>query len=347
MSERPTRLPGIITKPMSWLYGLGAGYRAHGFDAGRGVVRLDRPVISVGNISAGGTGKSPMVHHIVRTLIENGHHPAIAMRGYKAEPGTLGDEGMEHRLAFADVPIIAQPDRLAGLAALFETDEGKRVDCIVLDDGFQHRRIARDLDLVLIDSSRPPDRDALLPHGFLREPVSALSRADAVVLMHTELVEAPEIARLKHWIQNTTGKRPIACTEHNWTQLEVFDGDEVHMKSPRWLEGRRIIVLCGIGNPRGLLEGVESQGGRISRSFVLGDHESISEDLLKVIIANINENGAHVLLMTRKDWVKLGERRRLIPCQTVVPRLELGFGGGSGPIDTLILASARSGQARA
>lgn len=344
MSERPTRLPGIITKPMSWLYGLGAGYRARGFDAGRGVVRLDRPVISVGNISAGGTGKSPMVHHIVRTLIENGHHPAIAMRGYKAEPGTLGDEGMEHRLAFSDVPIIAQPDRLAGLAALFETDLGKRVDCIVLDDGFQHRRIARDLDLVLIDSSRPPDRDALLPQGYLREPVSVLSRADEVVLMHTELVDAPELARLKHWVQNATGKPPITTAEHCWSQLEVFNGDEARMMPPSWLDGRRVLVLCGIGNPRGLLAGVVRHGGRVSRSFVLGDHESISEELLKTLIAHINENGSDIVLMTRKDWVKLGERSRQLPCQAVVPRLELGFGGGSGPLDALILASARSGQ---
>ncbi len=81
MHERPTQIPGLITAPMSWIYALGAAHKARMFDRGRGVVTLDRPVISVGNLSAGGTGKTPMVHFVLRTLIEAGHIPVVAMRG--------------------------------------------------------------------------------------------------------------------------------------------------------------------------------------------------------------------------------------------------------------------------
>lgn len=338
MTERPTRLPGLVTRSLSWIYGLGAAHKARAFDAGRDVVRLDRPVISVGNLSAGGTGKSPMVHHIVRTLLEHGHRPVIAMRGYKAAPGTLGDEAMEHRAHFPDVAIVAQPDRVAGLRELFATDAGSPIDCVVLDDGFQHRRIARDLDLVLIDASRPPDRDALLPHGFLREPISALARADACVLMHTEMVEQAERDRLDQWVHATTGSTPIARTRHAWSALDLFENGASREQPIEWLNSRRIVVLCGIGNPRALHKSVESLGAQIVQSVVLRDHETLSHARLRALAAEIDEIQPDALLMTQKDAVKIGKQRESIPCPVVVPQLELAFDGDSERFDTRLLS---------
>ncbi|MCA9303597.1 MAG: tetraacyldisaccharide 4'-kinase [Phycisphaerales bacterium] len=347
MTERPTRLPAMLTKPMSWLYGLGAAHKARGFDRGRGVVHLDRPVISVGNLSVGGTGKSPMVHHIVRTLIRHGHSPAIAMRGYKAKPGTLGDEGMEHRVLFPEVPIVAQPDRVAGLRALFATDAGAKVDCIVLDDGFQHRRIARDLDLVLIDASRPPDRDALLPHGFLREPIRALARADAFVLTHTELVDATERDRIDGWLKGATGHASIAHARHHWSSIEVHERGEIRTEQPGWLKDKRVLVACAIGNPRGLINGVQSQGGRVISSFLLADHRAIAGEQLRAFVAQIANQQPDLVLMTRKDLVKLKGSLGEIPSTIVVPRLELAFDRAEGEVEAELLGVFRPDSTRA
>jgi len=339
MTDRPTRLPGLLTRPMSWVYAIGAAHQARGFDAGRGVVRLDRPVISVGNLSAGGTGKSPMVHHLVRTLLEHGHSPAIAMRGYKAAPGALGDEGTEHRQLFPGVPIVAQPDRVAALQKLLATGEGRRVDCIVLDDGFQHRRIARDLDLVLIDASRPPDRDALLPHGFLREPISALARADACVLMHTELVDELELQRLDRWVQSATGEAPIAHARHDWAAIDLYEQGQTRAEPASWIEAKRVILVCGIGNPVALERSIRQHGGEPVSSLVLGDHQAITAHRFRALLERIDQFQPDAVLMTRKDWVKLGDLGPRILCPIAVPRLELGFGGSSEPLEAAVLAA--------
>jgi hypothetical protein len=174
-----------LAGPLSALYRAGLEHKSGAFDAGHGVITIDRPVISVGNLSVGGTGKTPMTSWIVRTLIDAGHTPAIAMRGYRSKNG-VSDEADAYARALPGTPVVAQPDRLEGLFRLFADDEGRAVDVVVLDDGFQHRRIARQLDLVLIDATRDPFRDRLLPAGWLREGPAALVRASGVVLTHAD-----------------------------------------------------------------------------------------------------------------------------------------------------------------
>ncbi|HRQ74118.1 MAG TPA: tetraacyldisaccharide 4'-kinase, partial [Phycisphaerales bacterium] len=155
-------VPGLPGRLAAMVYGAAIARRNRAFDAGRGVVTLDRPVISVGNLSTGGTGKSPTVAWVVRTLREAGRDPCIAMRGYRSRDG-VSDEAEEYRAAFDDLPVVARPDRLQGLIELFASERGGRVDAVVLDDGFQHRCIARALDLVLIDATRDPFADAMIP----------------------------------------------------------------------------------------------------------------------------------------------------------------------------------------
>ncbi len=236
---------GRIGEP---LYRRAINYRNRRFDAGAGVHRLNVPVISVGNLSVGGTGKTPMVMHVLRVLLEGGHKPCVAMRGYSkrgqskrgqskhqhsrsardapaessliieqvagsmaawtgrergqswTDTGAGGewggvsnlgfsDEADEYRRAFPDLPLIARPDRIVGLRELLEKPFKPVVDCVVLDDGFQHRQIARDLDIVLVDASHPPMRDHLLPRGYLREPPESLRRASCVVITHAEMCD--------------------------------------------------------------------------------------------------------------------------------------------------------------
>ena len=139
------------------------------------------PVVSVGNLSVGGTGKSPFTRRLAEAIIASGGKPAIALRGYRSRSTGGSDEAREYEDSLPDVPILVGADRARTILSALESAPGS-FDCVVLDDGFQHRRLHRDLDIVLVDSSRSDVFGDLLPNGWLREPVTALSRADCVAL---------------------------------------------------------------------------------------------------------------------------------------------------------------------
>ncbi|MHC4129055.1 MAG: tetraacyldisaccharide 4'-kinase, partial [Planctomycetota bacterium] len=171
---------GALAVPASWLYGLAVAVRNRRFAHGDRVTAVGVPVVSVGNITAGGAGKTPTVTWMAAWLRAAGHNPAIAMRGYMARPDEPGDEQQEHVARLPDIHVVADPDRVGALRAFLPAHPD--VDCVLLDDGFQHRHLHRDLDLVLIDATRDTMTDRLLPRGYLREPLSNLRRADAVVV---------------------------------------------------------------------------------------------------------------------------------------------------------------------
>ncbi len=301
----PTRLPGWAARAMAGVYGAAVARRNRRFDRGIGVTRLDRPVVSVGNLSAGGTGKTPMVRWAVETLASAGHWPAVAMRGYKAPPGGPSDEEREHREALPGVPVVARPDRAAGLRALFETPDGAGVDCVVLDDGFQHRRLARDLDLLLVDASRPPDRDALLPLGYLREPMGSLRRAGGVVITHAEMVSEDELHRLTRLLEaRTPPGTPIGATEHAWTGLTEPGGRSL---DTGWLRGRAVVGVCAIGNPEGFLASLDAAGARQTGTLVLPDHDPFAPTTRRRLDELAGRPGVEAVVMTRKDLAKLGD----------------------------------------
>lgn len=304
----PTALPGVITAPLSWLYSIGINKRNRGFDRGRGVTRIDRPVISIGNLSTGGTGKTPMVHLIVRMLLDAGKRPVIAMRGYGAKPGQKGDEQLEHEQALPGIPVVAQPDRLDGLRRLFSMDEGGEIDCVVLDDGFQHRKIARDLDIVLIDATRPPDRDALLPRGHLRDPIGSLRRAHIVILTHSELADASELERLRELLAAHAPGVPVLAARHAWVAMHSYvrvdagwDATSVPISD---MDRQVVQCVCGIGNSDAFERMVLAAGMKIDRRFVLSDHEPLNDRLLRELTSWSNSSQFSPIIMTRKDWVK-------------------------------------------
>lgn len=336
-ARSPTRLPGWVTGPMSRVYSAELARRNRGYDLGRGVTRLDRPVISVGNLSAGGTGKTPMVRWVVGTLRELGHLPAVAMRGYKAEPGRPSDEEREHREALPGVPVVARPDRAEGLRKLFASPEGDGVDCVVLDDGFQHRRLARDLDIVLVDASRPPDRDALLPRGFLREPLDSLRRAHACVLTHAELVSPERLAGLAGLVLRfLPDGSPVAVAEHRWTHLRrVGCSDE----PVAWLAGRRVVAVCAIGHPRAFLKGLEEVGAELLGSLCLPDHHAFGPRTVRRLQATIESCRPEAVVMTAKDLTKLDSWSRDCPVPVVVPALGMGWRSGEEALRSRIAAA--------
>ena len=193
-----------LTVPASWLYRFAINVRNARFDRGVGVVTLDRPVISVGNLTTGGVGKTPMVMWIAELLRRHDYRPVIGMRGYGARRGERSDEEAEYLDRLDDVAVVAEPDRAAALSTFLE--DHREVDCAILDDGFQHRRIARQLDLVLIDASRRTLTDRFLPAGHLREPIANLQRADAVIVTRAEAIDVSLSAQ----IAQNLGKPPVS-----------------------------------------------------------------------------------------------------------------------------------------
>ena len=337
--QSPTRLPNAITRVMSWGYGIGIGFQNRRFDRGIGVTKLEVPVISIGNLSAGGTGKTPMVHWVANELQAMGKHPAIAMRGYKAPPGEMGDEEREHRQALPGVPVVAQPNRIAGLRALFETDP--MADCVILDDGFQHRQLARHVEIVLIDASHPPNADALLPRGYLRDPISSLTRADAIVITHREMVGDEELAELVGWLKSQAPECPVAVASHGWNSAMVYSsiGDvwQGESMSIEQVEPAKVVGVCAIGNPDGFFRSIEQAGWDLVDRLALADHDPFNDATIGQIIQLVESPNASALCMTRKDWVKVFDR--LLPSarfRVIVPELGLVFESGEESLQALI-----------
>ncbi|MBL8875693.1 MAG: tetraacyldisaccharide 4'-kinase [Phycisphaerae bacterium] len=335
---RPLR---FLAAPLAAGYSRIIGSRNAAFDAGRGVVEIDRPVMSVGNLSVGGTGKTPMVAWVVKTLLEAGHHPAIAMRGYASSESAGSDEAEEYRAAFAEVPVVAQANRLAGLLELFATETGEACDCVVLDDGFQHRRIARQLDIVLVDATRDPFADRLLPSGWLREPLESLRRAGVVILTHAESVTPSDVARLKRDIGRIAPGAKLAVARHAWASLVVARPQGEQEDYVQWLRGKRVIAACGIGNPRPFVRAVNEATGNPANEFIRPDHDPFVPQTLEKLIGEARRSGVDAIVVTGKDWSKLKRvRPEAWPCPVVRPMLEMAFDEGGDLVKQAVVNAA-------
>jgi tetraacyldisaccharide 4'-kinase len=337
--DRPP-LRGPLGYALAGVYGSAVAWRNRRFDRGRGVVTFDRPVISVGNVSVGGTGKTPLVAHLTRLLLGAGHRPCIAMRGYGATRGRglESDEALAYRRELSRVPMVAQPNRTEGLIDLFGTEPGRLVDCVILDDGFQHRQIARDLDIVVVDATRSLLADRLLPAGWLREPVSSIARADAVVVSHAEAAQALQVRELEAPLGGMVRLRLAAVAHHQWTGLRVTDDDGEREAPLEWLDGKRTYAACAIGNPGPFLHRAQqaaSRGGLLG-IMVLRDHAAFEPENPVRVKREVAASGAQVLLVTEKDWSKL-MRDTDWPCPVARPRLELGFERGGPELEQAVL----------
>jgi len=300
-------------------------------------VTLDRPVISVGNLSVGGTGKTPTVQLVCRWLLEAGHTPAIAMRGYAAKDG-VSDEAELHRAALPQTPLAIGPNRVERLLELFRAPQGEAIDTIVLDDGFQHRRVARQLDIVLIDATQDPFAQRLLPAGWLREPVESLARAHAVVLTHADRAQPSDVTRIKAQLARRFAHLAIAQAEHAWTALDVFDGVDRH-ESLGWLKGRRYALASAIGKPDAFIQQATAAFGPPTATITLRDHDPY-KPATTARIRKASE-GMDALVVTAKDWAKLVRRSIDWPCPVVRPSLELRLRNGHEPLRALVLEAAR------
>ncbi|MBL0926279.1 MAG: tetraacyldisaccharide 4'-kinase [Phycisphaerales bacterium] len=271
------------------------------YDRGIGVTHLPVPVISVGNLSVGGTGKTPMALRLLGALTDAGRRPALAMRGYAKPRGVQhSDEELQYRNAFPRLTIVAQPDRLAGLRPLLAkppADGGP--DVVVLDDGFQHRSIARGLDIVMIDAERSPFTDRCLPAGWLREPVSSLRRAHAVVINGLETTAVGSIAEA---CQKANPSLLVARATRRWTSL--IDEDDAR-RAPHTLRGARVLAMLAIGHPGQVVAQLRALGASHVQLVAERDHHPWTEtDLARASRTALTER-CDAILTTEKDWTKL------------------------------------------
>lgn len=337
-------MPGVIGRLLERAYRFEVARRHRAFDAGVGVRDVGVPVISIGNMSVGGTGKTPMVRTVARWLSEAGHRPAIALRGYKAKRG-VSDEAAEYARELPGVPIAVGGDRFAAIGSLRDRLGGEAFDCIVLDDGFQHRRLTRALDVVLLDATRWPLRDRCLPAGWLREPVEGLARAQVAVITRADRARGKAgweglAAELRSWF----GHLHIAACVHRWDGFAVGPGAG-RVEPVEWLRGRAVVIACGIGNP-GAFVGQAIAAGPVVREIVRkGDHHDWSARDARRLSAELERAGGDaVLLTTGKDWVKLdGVADGSLRERVVLPRLSLRFLMGEVGVREGVVAAVQGG----
>lgn len=265
------------------------------FDSGsREATKLARPVISVGNLTTGGTGKTPMVIDLCQRLIKRGHVPGVLLRGYG------GDEAIELTAAIGQGgEVEPYPDRVAGAAAVLQRRED--VDVFLLDDGFQHRQVARDFDLVLIDATNPWGYDHVLPRGLMREPKQGLQRANAVVVTRADRVSLEALENLDAEIEKWHGKAPLAHAATRWSKVMSSDGEEL---SAEQLQDRKFAAVCGLGNPDVFFNMLEDTGARLMMKQAFMDHVAYDAATVHRLEAVAKDAGAMAWVMTEKDWVK-------------------------------------------
>jgi len=264
--------------------------------------KLPATVVSVGNIAVGGTGKTPFVELLARRLSALGRSPCILSRGYGRR--TSAEENDEFRMLrerLPDVPHVVGEDRLVrGIEAMLRF----RPDVLVLDDGFQHRRLGRDLDIVLVDALQPLGFGNLLPLGRLREPARNLRRADLICLTHTDLVSEAELDAVRRRVARLAPDAPVLEAKHQPRTLRPVlpPGED---KPTEALARKRVAVFCGLGSPASFLADLRQLGAEVVYQALFPDHHQFAPGELEDVDARATEAGAEALICTHKDAVKL------------------------------------------
>ncbi|WP_437186461.1 tetraacyldisaccharide 4'-kinase [Planctomicrobium sp. SH668] len=291
----------IVFRGLSAAYWGAVQLRNWGFDCG--VISqqaVNSPVLSVGNLTTGGTGKTPVVGWLTNFLKEQGFQPGIVSRGYRTLDGVENDEKRLLDQLCPDVVHIQNPKRVLGAK---EALASHHCDVIVLDDGFQHRSIHRDLDIVLVDALQPWGYNALLPRGLLREPLRQLRRADVVFITRCELANDDQIQKIVTQIRQRTSV-PVIRTAFQPLGFVNSLGDRLTLEEAT---NRPAFSFCGIGNPEGFRRTLTSLaiGAAEGRFLSFPDHHHYTRKDQKTIGSRAYLQGAEWLMTTRKDLVKL------------------------------------------
>jgi len=267
--------------------------------------RFPVPIISVGNLTLGGTGKSPMVAWLCRFFLEQNVRPGLVSRGYgKAAKGS-NDEFLEMSHRFPAVPHLQNPHRAAAIQELLHTEQ---VDLIILDDAFQHRQVERNLDVVLLDATAPFGFGHIFPRGTLREPLHSLRRANVVLLTRSDLVNEAERNRIRQQVLVINPNIIWGETVHVPTSLVSIDspcGTPVCSEPIETIRGQSALAFCGIGNPAAFQKTLERCGVRVEKLIPFPDHYWYTRHDVDELVQTAKELGTDSILCTMKDLVKL------------------------------------------
>jgi len=319
----PQKLLFLLLRVAGWLYGLIGLLRRKLYRAGLlSVYRAPVPVISVGNLTVGGTGKTPMVDYLVKWLLGHGRRVAVVSRGYGGQgadrvgvvcagegpllpPENCGDEPYLLAQRNPRALVLIAPRRSEGIGLAVERFAA---DVILLDDGFQHLSVARDLDIVLLDARRPFGNGHLLPAGVLRESPSLLERAGVVVLTRSDGSDAPPLK----------GSWPLVRSCHRLAdEVGSLAGVRLPLKS---LAGQRAVAFAGIADPDNFFAALAAVGLQLVRTLPLADH--IAYDRATLALLADAARDADFLVTTEKDGVKLSTVQLPVPCYQTPMTLE-------------------------
>ncbi len=319
-------------------YGVAVRARNVGYDSGLlRVHRLPCRVVCVGNLTVGGTGKTPMVLALAQAFARSGAKVCVILRGYGrrgAEAAVVsdgrdrllpwqeaGDEAVLLASRLPGIPVIVGGDRVrAGALAL----QRFGADTLLLDDGFQHRRLQRDVDLVLLDAMDPFGGGRLLPRGRLREPMESLRRAHAIVVTRTD--QAADLTPLRQRLPWLVADRPVAWAAHRPVRLtELRTGD---LRPIEALADRSVLAVSGIANPGGFHRTLLEMGAKLTGTLCYPDHHPFTDADRARMAAEAKTRGAEWILTTEKDAVRLeGDLPAGFPVLALGIALELIDGG--------------------
>lgn len=348
-SPRPGLAGALLVPPLAAaeaVFRAGAALRSRLYDRGAlQTWRAGAPVISVGNLAVGGAGKTPVVIAVAERLLARGRRVAVLSRGYGAvrrdarvvADGTRlllgaregGDEPVLLARRLPGVRVLCGPSR-AGLARSAVEDLG--ADALLLDDGFQHRALARDLDVVVLDASAPFGNGRLLPAGPNREPRSALRRAGLVWLSRVDQADPRELAGLRDLAWEATGRAPVE-SEH--APVEVTDGSLSRGADPGTLRGRRVLLLAGIARPAGFRRTLAALGAEVVAERLHADHHRFAPAELEEAFRAAAAAGCDAVVTTEKDAVRIDAAHAGDPRLRVV-RIEARILRGAERLDAAL-----------
>lgn len=307
--------------PASWLYGLGVGCRNYLFD--KGVLRsrrFDIPVIDVGNISVGGTGKTPHVEYLIR-LLRHSCKVAVLSRGYKRSTRgfvlatssstslEIGDEPKQIKDKFGDVVVAVDEDRCDGIDQLLSAPSTRDIGVVLLDDAFQHRYVHAGLNILLTDYNRLITDDALLPAGRLRESAGGRRRADIIVVTKCPANLPPlEMNRVRQSLQPTANQSLFfSCMEYQLLQ-PLFCGDDRPLAT---IADEHVLVVSGIANPTPLLDEIGKHTHHVHHLSYSDHHHFTAKDISDIQTAFNSLPSPRCVITTEKDAARLGKAKGL------------------------------------
>jgi tetraacyldisaccharide 4'-kinase len=306
-----------LGRPLSPVYSSLMKVRAWAYRRGYLTTRrLPCFVISIGNLSLGGTGKTPHVLAIANWLKSRGISPAVVSRGYGGRAGhgplvasdgksvlvfprDAGDEPVMMAEALSDIPVVVGSDRYAGGKLAVERFG---VQAIVLDDGFQHMALFRDVDLVLLPAINFFGTRWVFPGGNLREPVSALSRATAILLTRAEGLSSADQEIGRRELQTMVPGRPVFLSEMRATRFLSMEGE---VATPDALAGEPLFAVCALAGPEFFFAILENLKADLKGRVAFPDHYSYKRDDLSKLMAQAGKQGVKALVTTHKDRVKI------------------------------------------